>query len=443
MSGSRLPAVTAGKRGVPEVETIVIEGQRSLKGAIRISGAKNAVLKLMAASLMTSKECVIRNVPRIRDVTNMVELLQGLGAEVHLSEAGVLSIKAGDDLHSVVPDESAREMRASIQVMGPLLARRGHVRIVHPGGCAIGNRPVDLHVNNLRKMSVAISEEYGYLTGVCDRMTGADIYLDIPSVGATENLMMAAALARGTTIIRNAAREPEIIEAQSFLNRMGASIRGAGTDTIRINGVEELGGADHSVIPDRIEVGTFMVAAAMTRGELTLYPAIADHLEMVTAKLREAGAEVEADGESMHVRGPELLEPVTIRSAPHPGFPTDMQPQFTAMLCLAQGTSLVTETVFSSRFKHVDELLRMGAEITVDSRLAVVRGPSRLTGARVQATDLRAGAALLLAGLAAEGVTQVDGAHHIDRGYEDVVGKLQGVGAAIERRSTVAVGALV
>jgi len=424
------------------MDVLVIEGGKPLSGSVRISGAKNAVLKLMAASLLTAEECVIRNVPRIKDVENMVNVLLGLGAQV-IHDGDVISIRAGEDLSWEAPEDNAREMRASIQIMGPLLARFGRVRIAHPGGCAIGTRPVDLHVNSLRKMGADLRDEVGFITGSCTQLTGQDIYLDIPSVGATENIMMAATLAKGTTVIRNAAREPEVVEVQNFLNRMGAHVRGAGTDTIRIHGVDQLGGADHTVIPDRIEVGTYMVAAAMTRGELVLSPVIPDHLDMVMAKLRQAGVEIDVRGDHLRVRGPRVLRPLDIRTGPHPGFPTDMQPQFMAMLCLAHGTSVIVENVYSSRFQHVEELMPMGAQITVDGRLAVVRGPCRLTGTRVSATDLRAGAALVLAGLAAEGITELERVHHVDRGYEDLEIKLRGVGAAIIRKSVVSAEALV
>ncbi|NLN18267.1 MAG: UDP-N-acetylglucosamine 1-carboxyvinyltransferase [Firmicutes bacterium] len=424
------------------MDVLVIEGGKPLSGSVRISGAKNAVLKLMAASLLTAEECVIRNVPRIKDVENMVNVLLGLGAQV-IHDGDVISIRAGEDLSWEAPEDNAREMRASIQIMGPLLARFGRVRIAHPGGCAIGTRPVDLHVNSLRKMGADLRDEFGFITGSCTQLTGQDIYLDIPSVGATENIMMAATLAKGTTVIRNAAREPEVVEVQNFLNRMGAHVRGAGTDTIRIHGVDQLGGADHTVIPDRIEVGTYMVAAAMTRGELVLSPVIPDHLDMVMAKLRQAGVEIDVRGDHLRVRGPRVLRPLDIRTGPHPGFPTDMQPQFMAMLCLAHGTSVIVENVYSSRFQHVEELMPMGAQITVDGRLAVVRGPCRLTGTRVSATDLRAGAALVLAGLAAEGITELERVHHVDRGYEDLEIKLRGVGAAIIRKSVVSAEALV
>jgi UDP-N-acetylglucosamine 1-carboxyvinyltransferase len=291
-------------------------------------------------------------------------------------------------------------------------------------------------------MGAIVTEEYGHITGNTDRLKGQDLYLDFPSVGATENMMMGAVLAEGTTVIRNAAREPEIIDVQNFLNCMGARVRGAGTDTIKVQGVGSLSGADHTVIPDRIEAGTFMVAAVMTGGELVISPVITEHLEMAMAKLREAGAQVEVSGERVFVRGGPHIYPLQVRSSPHPGFPTDMQPQFLAMLSLAEGASIVTESVYSSRYKHVDELLRMGADITVDGRLAVVCGPRRLTGARVQATDLRAGAAMVLAGLAALGTTEIEQVQHIDRGYENLEQKLRGVGAIIRREMTIPVEAL-
>ena len=421
------------------MEHLYIEGGRPLVGTVRVSGAKNAVLKLMAASLMTPEECVIRNVPLITDVFNMIAVLRGLGAEVQLGGDGVMRVRSAA-LNWVAPDDSAREMRASIQVMGPLLGRLRRVSIAHPGGCAIGSRPIDLHLAGLRRMGVTVAEEFGHISGVCDKLTGAEIHLDYPSVGATENLMMAATLASGITTIYNCAREPEIIEVQTFLNCMGAKVRGAGTDVIRVSGVTELGGADLAVLPDRIEAGTYLTAAVMTRGELILEPVITDHLQMLLAKLREAGAEVEVDEERVYVRARSPLRPLQVRSAPHPGFPTDMQPQFVAMLTLAQGTSIVSENVYSNRFQHVNEFIRMGADIRVDGRIAVIRGPGHLTGAQVHAWDLRAGAAVVLAGLAADGITKVENVYHIDRGYEKLEAKLRGVGACIERREAVAVG---
>jgi len=413
--------------------TLSIEGRRQLRGHIRVSGAKNAVLKLMAASLLTREPCVIRNVPYIGDVLNMIEVLEGLGARCQL-DGDVLYIEARD-LHPEAPRDAVRRMRASIQVMGPLLGRLGEVKIAQPGGCAIGARPVDLHLAGLRALGAVIDERHGYIHGRAAKLQGAEIHLDLPSVGATENLMMAAAVADGETVIRNAAREPEIIEVQNFINCMGGRVRGAGTDTIRIRGVAgPLGGVDYTVIPDRIEAGTLAVCAAVCGGDVTLSPVILEHMEIVAAKLVEAGAGVEVNGETLRVFGDGVLKPLHIRSQPYPGFPTDMQPQVVAMLTRALGTSIVTETIYSSRFKHVDELRRMGADITVDGRVAVVRGPCRLSGARVEASDLRAAAALVVAGLAAEGETVIEGLEHLDRGYEDLAGKLAAVGAKIVRR---------
>lgn len=413
--------------------TLVVEGRHRLRGEVRISGAKNAVLKLMAASLLTKEPCIIRNVPHIGDVLNMIEVLEGLGARCSL-EGDVLYIEARE-LHPEAPQDPVRKMRASVQVMGPLLGRLGEVRIAQPGGCAIGARPVDLHLAGLRALGATIEERHGFIHGKATRLVGREIHFDLPSVGATENVMMAAAVAEGETVIKNAAREPEIIEVQNFINCMGGKIRGAGTDTIRITGTNgPLGGVDYTVIPDRIEAGTLAVCAAVSGGDITMRPVIIEHMELVAAKLAEAGVRIEVRGETVRVVRDQPLRPLQIRSQPYPGFPTDMQPQILAMLTTACGTSIITETVYSSRFKHVDELRRMGADITVDGRVAVVRGPCELTGARVEATDLRAAAALVVAGLAAEGETVIEGLQHLDRGYEDLAGKLSQVGARIVRR---------
>lgn len=421
----------AGGNGT--LPTLTVEGGTPLKGEVRVSGAKNAVLKLMAAALLTKEPCVVRNVPRIGDVFNMIEVLEGLGARCSL-DGDVLYIEARD-LHPEAPLEPVREMRASVQVMGPLLGRLGEVKIAQPGGCAIGARPVDLHLAGLRALGATIEERHGFIHGRAAKLVGSEIHFDLPSVGATENIMMAAAVAEGETVIRNAAREPEIIEVQNFINCMGGRIRGAGTDTIRIVGVGgPLRGVDYTVIPDRIEAGTLAVCAAVSGGDLTLRPVIVEHMELVVAKLAEAGAAIEVRDETMRIWRKGKLKPLQIRSQPYPGFPTDMQPQILAMLTTAEGTSIVTETVYSSRFKHVDELRRMGADITVDGRVAVVRGPCELTGARVEASDLRAAAALVVAGLAAEGETVIEGLQHLDRGYEDLAGKLASVGARIVRR---------
>lgn len=420
------------------MEQLFIEGGNPLIGRVHVGGAKNAVLKLMAASLMTSEECIIHNVPMITDVYNMMAVLRGLGAQVKLDGNGVMRIRAGASLNWSAPDESAREMRASIQVMGPLLARLHRVRIAHPGGCDIGSRPVDWHLQGLRRLGVEVTEDFKHINGFCHQLTGTDIHLDYPSVGATENLMMAACLAHGHTTIYNSAREPEIVEAQHFLNLMGAKVTGAGTGTIHITGVPELGGAEVSVLPDRIEAGTYMVAAAITSGELTIGPVVAEHLYMVIDKLRHMGVTVDVAGNLVHVCRTGRLRPLQMRSDPHPGFPTDLQPQFIALLTQAIGRSIMSENVYSSRFRHVDEFNRMGAHIRLDGRVAIIDGPTRLKGAQVCAWDLRGGAATVIAGLAADGVTLVTHAHHIDRGYEKIEQKLGQVGAVIERRKVAA-----
>jgi len=401
---------------------------------VRVSGAKNAVLKMMAAALMTSGRCVIRHVPVIRDVDTMIALMRWLGAGVSWDAQGNLCIDASGVDGVEAPEQLVRRMRASVLVMGPLLARFGRVRVALPGGCAIGPRPIELHLRGLRQLGATITEERGFVEARARRLLGAEIHLDYPSVGATENLMMAACLAQGTTVIRNPAREPEIADLQLFLNKMGARVRGAGTDAIYIQGVDGLAGAVHEPIPDRIEAGTFMVAAALTRGDVVLQNVIPAHVEAVAAKLREVGAAVEEAGPgALRVRADQRPRPVYLRTQPYPGFPTDMQPQFMALLSVAAGASIISETVYTSRMKHADELRRMGADIVVDGQVAIVRGVRRLTGALVEASDLRAGAALILAGLSAEGETVVEGLHHVDRGYEAIEAKLQQLGAAVRR----------
>lgn len=411
-----------------------IRGGRPLHGTWHVSGAKNAALKMMAASLMATERCVITDVPAISDVTTMMGVMRHLGADVQLHPNGHLHIVPPRRDAWEAPEHLVRQMRASVLVMGPVLAKTGRVRISLPGGCAIGPRPIDLHLRGLRKMGADITEERGFVEARARRLTGAEIQLDFPSVGATENLMMAATLAEGTTVIRNAAREPEIVDLQTFLNNMGAKVVGAGTDAIRITGVDQLGGSRHTVIPDRIEAGTAMVAAAITGGDVLVKNVIPEHLEAVTAKLREAGVDVEPVGAgALRVRATARPHALYIRTQPYPGFPTDMQPQFMALAAISTGSGIIKETVYTSRMKHADELRRMGADIVVDGSVAVVRGVERLTGALVEATDLRAGAALVLAGLAAEGDTVVEGLEHIDRGYEMLDDKLRDVGAEVRR----------
>jgi UDP-N-acetylglucosamine 1-carboxyvinyltransferase len=416
------------------LEKIVVRGGKRLKGRVKVHGAKNAVLPIIAASILASRgEHVIDEIPLLEDVKTITELLQSLGVAAELKEDRV-RICAEKVAHTEAPYELVRKMRASFLVMGPLLARKKHARIPLPGGCAIGSRPIDQHLKGLEAMGAVFEVGKGVIEGrVPDRLRGARIYLDVASVGATENIMMAATLAKGRTVIENAAREPEIVDLANFLNAMGAKVRGAGTGTIRIEGVDFLRGTSYTVIPDRIEAGTYMVAAAITRGEVFVEGAISDHLGPVIAKMREMGVHVLEGENGVHVRAEGDLRPVDVKTLPYPGFPTDMQAQFMALLATVNGTSVVTETVFENRFMHVEELKRMGAQIKIDARTAIIDGGQPLSGAQVKATDLRSGAALVLAGLAAEGETEVTELHHIDRGYVQLVEKLKALGADIER----------
>jgi UDP-N-acetylglucosamine 1-carboxyvinyltransferase len=416
------------------LEKIVVRGGKRLKGRVKVHGAKNAVLPIIAASILASRgEHLIEEIPLLEDVKTITELLRSLGVSAELREDSV-RICAEKVAHTEAPYELVRKMRASFLVMGPLLARKKHARIPLPGGCAIGSRPIDQHLKGLEAMGAVFEVDKGIIEGrVPDRLRGARIYLDVASVGATENIMMAATLAKGRTVIENAAREPEIVDLANFLNAMGAKVRGAGTGTIRIEGVDFLRGTTYTVIPDRIEAGTYMVAAAITRGEVFVEGAISDHLGPVIAKMREMGIHVLEGENGVHVRAEGDLRPVDVKTLPYPGFPTDMQAQFMALLTTVKGTSVVTETVFENRFMHVEELKRMGAQIKIDARTAIIDGGHPLSGAQVKATDLRSGAALVLAGLAAEGETEVTELHHIDRGYVQLVEKLKALGADIER----------
>lgn len=414
----------------------VVGGHR-LSGSLRVSGAKNAVLPILAATLLSSGECVIHGAPAIRDVGVMLEILRRLGvaARQESSPAGLTLTICARHLDTIeVREELTREMRSSIFLMGPILGRFGKVKIAYPGGCAIGPRPIDFHLRGLADLGARLEEKYGYIEAEAAELTGREIYLDFPSVGATENIMMAAVLAKGTTIIRGAAREPEIVDLQNFLNKMGARVRGAGLDVIRIEGVSTLHGAGHTVIPDRIEAGSFMAAAAVTGGDVKLENVIGEHVEAAGAKLREMGAVIEEEPDGgLRVRGPARLRATDIKTLPYPGFPTDLQPQFVAIASVAEGTSIVTETIFESRFKQGEELRRMGALIRVEGRTAVIRGVPALSGATVTAPALREGMALILAGLVAEGTTEVHGAQHVDRGYDHLAAKLRNVGADIHR----------
>jgi len=414
------------------VEKFVIVGGNRLKGSIKANGSKNATLPILAATLLSGGVCTIHQVPSLRDVFVMQELLAYLGAKVTF-EGNTMMVDSTHVQSQEISEDLMRKMRASNLVLGPLLGRFGNVRISHPGGCNIGSRPMNLHFRGLSALGAKISEKFGYITAETSQLTGTVIHFDVPSVGATENLMMAGVLAEGTTVIRNAAKEPEIVDLQNFLNAMGAKIVGAGTDVIRIEGVKELGSVTHTVIPDRIEAGTHMIAGAVTQGDVTVTNVIPEHLDPVIYKLREAGVEVDVGDDWVRVQGTGQLKAVDIKTMPYPGFPTDMQSQMMALLTIAEGTSVITETIFENRFKHVPEFRRMGADIYLEGHTAVVKGVKRLTGACVEATDLRAGAALILAALAGEDGTVLSNIEHIDRGYERIEKKYNALGARIIR----------
>lgn len=414
------------------MEKLIIKGGNQLKGTIKVGGAKNAVLPIIAATLLTTKKCHLMGVPNLTDVYTIGLVLRHLGAEVEFKDEEML-VTAKEIKSSEAPYEYVRRMRASFLVMGPLLARTGKARISLPGGCAIGTRPIDLHLKGFHALGAEIEYGKGYIQAKASKLTGSRIYLDFPSVGATENIMMAASLAEGLTTIENAAEEPEIVDLANFLNSIGAKIKGAGTKVIRIEGKKELHGSTHNVIPDRIEAGTYMVAAAITGGDVLVDNVIADHLKPVVAKLKEAGVEVKEEENGMRVRSDGKLKGVDIKTLPYPGFPTDMQAQMMALMTVAKGTSVVTETVFENRFMHVSELKRMGARIKTEGHTAIVRGVHHLNGTQVKATDLRAGAALIIAALVAEGETEITNLNHIDRGYHKMEQKLRNIGADIIR----------
>ena len=416
----------------------IVKQSGPLRGEVFISGAKNAVLPLMAAALLSEGECIIRDVPSLRDVTCMKEILISHGAKIEEIEPGTLSILTEDITSTEARFDLVNKMRASILIMGALLARKGKARIPLPGGCAIGARPIDLHLKGLEALGaiIDINDNEGYVEAVAgpQGLVGDTIYLDFPSVGATENIMMAAVLAQGTTYLENAAEEPEIVDLANFLNKMGAKIKGAGTDTIKIEGVPSLHGAHHTVIPDRIETGTFMLAAAITRGELRIKNVVPDHVKPITAKLRECGVRIEVGDDEMTVRGDLGVQVATdIKTLPYPGFPTDIQSPFMTYLTTVEGQSTVIETVFENRFMHVAQLNKMGASIEAAGSKAIVRGNAKLRGCQVMATDLRAGAALVLAGLVAEGETEISEIYHIERGYENFIEKFEKIGASIRK----------
>lgn len=413
----------------------VIQGGNRLSGDIAVSGGKNAVLPIMAASVMAGSPCSLHNAPDLVDVRVMSEILRSLGATVERVNQGRSLYIDPTALSSwVVDDTLMRQVRSSIFLIGPLVAKMGKATVSYPGGCDIGQRPIDQHLKGLSALGVVFEEAHGNIMAETGRLQGADIHLDIPSVGATENIMMCAAMADGMTVIRNAAKEPEIVDLQTFLNSMGARIRGAGTDVIRVEGVEALRGCEHAVMPDRIEVGTLMVGAAITTGDVYIKNAVAEHVQAVASKLREVGVTVSVPGKGIRVTGSRRLRPTDIKTLPYPGFPTDMQPQMMALLSIAEGTSVITETIFESRFKQAEELGRMGARIRTEGRTAIIKGVPRLSGARVVSSDLRSGASLVLAGLAADGQTIVSGVESIDRGYERLEHKLAALGAKIVRQ---------
>ncbi len=416
------------------MEKLIVKGGKRLVGTVKTSGAKNAVLPIIAASIMGVTPSHFDEVPMLEDVRTISEVLKSLGIKVESKEKNVLDIDSTTINSYEPPCELMRNMRVSFFIMGPLLARMGKARIHMPGGCAIGARPVDIHLKGFEALGVVLKQEDGFIEATTPNgLKGATIYFDFPSVGATENVMMAAALAEGVTILENAAEEPEIVALANYLNKMGAKVRGAGTDVIRIEGVKELRGADYTIIPDRIEAGTYMIAAAMTGGDVIVDNVLPEHQKPLIAKLREAGAIVEEDIDKVRVIGTGSLKGVSVKTLPYPGFPTDMQAQIMAMMVVSEGNSRVTETVFENRFMHVAELNRMGAKITTADRSANIEGPAKLVGCDVRATDLRAGAAMILAGLVAEGETRIGDLFHIDRGYEDIVEKLRNLGADIER----------
>lgn len=415
------------------MEKLIIKGGHPLEGRVRVSSAKNAVLPIIAATMLATTPSKLLDIPNLEDVHTICEVISSLGVKVEQIGSDI-TFDASVLTAVEAPYDLVRRMRASFLVMGPLLARKGAARISLPGGCAIGSRPIDLHLKAFEALGATIEVGEGYVSAVApEGLKGNQIYLDFPSVGATENIIMAASLAEGKTIIENAAEEPEIVDLVTYLNSMGANIKGAGTNVIRIEGVSELKGAVHTVIPDRIEAGTYMIAVAMAGGDVYVENALSEHLKPVVAKLKEVGVTVEEDIEGIRVKSNGQLKAADIKTLPYPGFPTDMQAQFMALTTIASGTSVVMETVFENRFMHVEELKRMGAAIRIEDRRAIVDGVSQLHGAAVTATDLRAGAALVCAALVAEGQTEIGHLHHIDRGYDDLVGKLQRLGANIVR----------
>ncbi len=419
------------------MEEIIVRSGNKLEGNVKIEGAKNAVLPILAASLLAEEgTSILTNVPVLSDVLTMNQVIHHLNATIDFNEqTNTVKIDAQSTLAIEAPYEYVSEMRASIVVMGPLLARNGHAKVAMPGGCAIGKRPIDLHLKGFKALGATIIQKEGYIEAIADELIGSNIYLDFPSVGATQNIMMAAVKAKGITTIDNVAREPEIVDLANFLNKMGAKIYGAGTQTMRIEGVEKLFGARHSIVQDRIEAGTFMVAAAMTQGNVLIEEAISEHNRPLISKLVEMGVSIIEENGGIRVIGPDELKPTDIKTLPHPGFPTDMQAQMTAIQAIASGLNVVNETVFENRFQHLEEMRRMNAKVKIEGNIAMIEGGTALQGAVVYATDLRAAAALILLGLRAEGITRVRNLKYLDRGYYKFHEKLAALGADIERVS--------
>lgn len=414
-------------------DKFIITGGKRLEGSVEISGAKNSALSIMAATLLTKDVCILRNIPHLTDVDTMIEVIRKLGIKVEWKEDNTLYIDSDYFNNYEAPYELVKKMRASILVMGPLLARLNKAKISLPGGCAIGARPVDFHIKGFETLGAQVEVEKGYIKAEVNKLRGGDIYLERPSLGATENIMMAASLSEGVTKIENAAKDPEVVELGNFLIKMGAKIEGLGTDLIKINGVKKLNGVDYNIIPDRIEAGTYMIAAAITSGDILIEKIDPLLIKPLIVKLEEAGVKIKQEKDFIEVIGPNSINAVDIKTLPYPGFPTDIQPQFMALSCVAKGTSVITETVFENRFAHTGDLIRMGADIKVEGRSAIIKGVKKLSAAPVMASDLRGGAALVLAGLVADGTTELSRIYHLDRGYVNLEKKLTALGADIHR----------
>lgn len=415
------------------MDKFVIEGGKRLQGSVRVSGFKNAVLAIIPATILCEDEFVIENVPLIKDVFALQEIMRSFGAKVEISEDGIMKIDTRNVKQYVASYEHAKKLRASYYLLGASTGRFKKAEVAYPGGCNIGTRPIDQHIKGFEALGCEVNIEHGIIKCQAEKIVGTKIYMDVVSIGATINIMLASVLAEGQTIVENAAKEPHVVDAANFLNAMGADVKGAGTDVIRINGVEKLHGCTYSVIPDQIEAGTFMIAAAATRGDVLIQNVIPKHLESITAKLREMGVIVEEFDDAVRVKVEDDLKGVNIKTLPYPGFPTDLQQPLSALLAISKGTSIVTESIFESRFKFVDELKKMGAIIKVDGRTSVITGVDKLDGANIIANDLRAGAACIVAALIASGKTTIEEIYHIERGYDKITDKLRGLGAVITK----------